>query len=85
MDDQFQQLLDALSPIATKLAALETEVERLESDKANLDGEINIEGEIDGVPAEISGLYEIVNIPTPPPVARGPIQRSWRPTVSILP
>lgn len=80
MDDQFQQLLSALSPIAIKLAALETEVQRLESDKANLDGEINIEGEVDGVPAEISGLYEIIN----PPVPLGPIQRLWHPP-SVVP
>ena len=88
MDDQFQQLLDALSPIAIKLAALEEEVTRLESDKANLYGEINIEGEVDGVPAEISGVYEILDIPAPvprtlpdliPPVPRDPPNRSWRP------
>jgi hypothetical protein len=78
VDDQFQQLLDALSPIAIKLKALEEEVERLETDKANLEGEINIEGEIDGVPAEISGLYEIVDIPTSLPTPRGPTNRPWR-------
>lgn len=77
-DDQFNLLIAALTPITARITALETETARLEDDKANLTGEINIEGEVDGVPAEISGIYEIVdlgsitpsNVPPMPPIPR---------------
>lgn len=55
----------ALSPIMPKLNALQLEVDQLKEDldsKADLTGEINIEGELDTFPAEMSGVYEIVNI-----------------------
>lgn len=65
-DDQFTELLSALSPIVPKLNALQLEVDQLKEDldsKVNYEGEINIEGEVDGVPAVISGLYEIFDLP----------------------
>lgn len=63
VDDQFNSLLAALTPIVTTLSEHTSELARLEENKANLTGEINIEGEVDGVPAEISGLYEIIDAP----------------------
>jgi len=63
-DDQLQQLLDALTPLASKIQALEIKTQELSDDKADKEGEINIEGEVDGVPAEISGLYEIIDVAT---------------------
>jgi hypothetical protein len=60
-NDQFAELLAALSPIVPQLNALQLEVDQLKEDldsKANYEGEINIIGVV--TPGEVSGLYQIL-------------------------
>lgn len=73
-DDQFQQLLNALTPLALKIQALEEKTEELSENiesKADKFGEINIEGTIDVFgPAIIDGLYEIIDVPLDGQIAK---------------
>jgi hypothetical protein len=56
-DLQLQQLV-VLRDILASLSGLTGRVDALESGKANASGLIEIEGEVDGVPAIIAGVYE---------------------------
>lgn len=55
MSDQLKLLTDIKTALEDKLKKLEEKIDG----KPNSTGEINILGEVDGVPAEISGAYEI--------------------------
>lgn len=55
MSDQLKLLTDIKTALEDKFKKLEEKIDG----KPNSTGEINILGEVDGVPAEISGAYEI--------------------------
>lgn len=73
-NDQFTELLTALTSITTKVNTLDTELNALElrvdqaeediDSKPNYVGEIFVPlGEIDGVPSEFGGVYTITDLP----------------------
>jgi hypothetical protein len=56
--DQFSALLASLQNLSTKIQKLETAVSDLPGRKA----EVNVTGELDGVPVEFVGAYDVNNL-----------------------
>ena len=57
-DDQFDQLIASLSQMQTKIQNIQDAIADLPGREAN----INLTGELDGVPAEFVGAYDINNV-----------------------
>lgn len=55
---RIDELEERMDEVESKVTDLSEAIEGLESGKADKIGFINIEGEVDGVPAVISGAYE---------------------------
>ena len=56
-DDQFDQLIAALSQMQTKIQNIQDAIADLPGREAN----INLTGELDGAPVEFVGAYDINN------------------------